>query len=167
MPPTPCESCGKNAATVHLTEIIDGAKREVHYCEECAQKEGIGPLTPQSLFSHLMGSSAESSSEESGLTCPKCGLTYSEFRQRGRLGCGEDYGLFKAGIVPLLEKIHGSTQHLGKIPVRAGDNLKAEREIVELRRDLTRAIQREEYEKAAELRDRIRNIEEERDSGSA
>ena len=153
-----CKLCQKRPATVHLTEIVQGEKRELHYCETCAQKEGVSPLTPQSLFAHLVGPSSEPEGEN--LVCPECNLGYTEFRQRGRLGCGNCYQLFREGLAPLLEKIHGSTQHLGKLPVKAGTQHEAEREIIQLKRDLARVIQREEYERAAEIRDRIRKLEE-------
>lgn len=155
-----CQSCQKNPATIHLTEIVKGKKREAHYCEECAQKEGIDTSTPQSLLSSLADPAKQVGGEEREVTCPRCGLKYSEFRRRGRLGCGDCYRAFREGLTPLLERIHGNVQHVGRIPQQAGEHLKAERELIELKRELTRAVQREEYERAAELRDRIRQIEE-------
>jgi protein arginine kinase activator len=166
-----CDSCGKNEATVHLTEIVKDEegrdqKSETHLCEECAQKQGVGPqFTPQSFLGQLVDPTS-GTAEEPGATCPHCGLSYGEFRQRGRLGCGSCYKLFKDGLVPLLERIHGSTQHLGKIPTREGSHLKRERELTELKRELTRLVQREEYERAAEIRDRIREMEEQEDGGA-
>ena len=167
-----CEACGQNEPTVHLTEIVKDeegkdVKREMHLCEECAQKQGVGPLlSPQSILGQLVDPSKGTTEEDAGLTCSHCGLTYGEFRQRGRLGCGSCYKLFKEGLTPLLERIHGSTQHLGKIPTREGSHLKRERELTELKRELTRVVQREEYEKAAEIRDRIRVLEEQEDGGA-
>ncbi len=161
-----CQSCHKNTATVHLTEIIDGEKHEVHYCEACAQSAGVHPLSPKSFFPNLIGPAACGSEEEPDIQCPECGLTYAEFRRRGRLGCAEDYRLFSNGLVELLERIHGSSQHIGKIPESEGDHLKLEREIIELKRELTRAIHVEEYEQAAQIRDRIREIEETSDRGT-
>lgn len=161
----PCQSCQKQPATVHLTEIIDGKKREVHLCEACAQKQKVHPFTAQSFFSHLMDAAKGVSGEEAELHCPRCGLSYSEFRQRGRLGCADDYKLFREGLSQLLERIHGSTQHAGKVPSRAGADLKREKELIELKRELPRVIQREEYERAAKIRDRIRVLEEEDDGG--
>ncbi len=160
MTPQICQSCQKNLATVHLTEIVGDQQREVHYCEACAQTEGVHPLSPQSFFPNLVGPGAGGGEGEPDLKCPECGLTYAEFRQRGRLGCGADYELFREGLIQLLERIHGSSQHIGKIPESEGDNLKLEREIIELRRELTRAIHLEDYEQAARIRDRIRELEE-------
>jgi protein arginine kinase activator len=165
----PCQSCHKRPATVHLTEIADGEKREIHLCEQCAQKEDslMSPLNPQAFFAQLMDAAKGSRGEDVEVDCPVCGLSYNEFRQRGRLGCAECYRVFREGLVQLLEKIHGTTQHLGKVPTRAGSGMKKDREIVELKRELTRVIQREEYEKAAQLRDRIRRLEEGLETGEA
>jgi len=166
-PDKQCQSCKKRQATVHLTEIKDGEKIEVHLCEECAQSEGVNPLSAQNFFTHLMdvakGGPPGTSRE---LTCAACGLTYSEFRQRGRLGCGECYQVFKEPLSELLEKIHGGRQHLGRIPSRSGATLKRARELIELRRELTTVIQHEEYERAAEIRDRIRKMEVEEGLGA-
>jgi protein arginine kinase activator len=156
-----CDSCQKREATVHLTEIVDGAKHEVHYCEECAQQHGVHTLSPQSFLGNLVGAgSGAEEGPEPDLVCTGCDLTYGEFRQRGRLGCPECYVAFREGLVPLLERIHGSAQHLGRVPEKAGEHLKVERRLVELKRELARVIQREEYEQAAGIRDRIRELTE-------
>ncbi len=160
-----CQSCNEKPATVHLTEIVEGEKHEVHLCEDCARSEGVNPLSAQNLFTHLMDVAKGPASSEEQIVCDTCGLSYQEFRQRGRLGCSEDYKLFKEGLTQLLDRIHGSSQHLGKIPARAGAGLRVERELMELKRELGRVVQREEYERAAEIRDRIRRLEEEESSG--
>ena len=163
-----CQSCQKNPATVHLTEIVDGDKREVHLCEECAQKEGVSPVGAQNLFTHLMDVAKGGDPDSvTSLTCAGCGLTYGEFRQRGRLGCGECYKVFREPLSELLEKIHGAHQHLGRIPGRVGSSLKRERELIELRRELTSVVQREEYERAAEIRDRLRKVEAEEEADAS
>jgi protein arginine kinase activator len=93
------------------------------------------------------------------VSCPTCGITYAEFRQKTRLGCANDYEVFRKALVPLLEKIHGGTQHGGKIPPQAGVKLARQRELFELRRELERHIKAEHYEEAARTRDRIRQLE--------
>ncbi|MCU0726323.1 MAG: UvrB/UvrC motif-containing protein [Planctomycetes bacterium] len=155
-----CQSCKKAPATIHMTEIVKGKKRELHYCEACAEKAGLDISTPQSLLSSLAEPAHGSGGEEKDFVCPRCSLRYSEFRRRGRLGCGDCYQTFREGLVPLLERIHGNVQHLGRIPARAGARVESQRELTELKRELTRAVQREEYERAAEIRDRIRKAEE-------
>ncbi|HET9952418.1 MAG TPA: UvrB/UvrC motif-containing protein, partial [Candidatus Eisenbacteria bacterium] len=91
--------------------------------------------------------------------CPRCSLVYSEFKESGRLGCSECYTTFRAQLRPLLRRIHGSTKHVGKAPARDSARVALRREIQRLHEDLQRAIEREEFETAASLRDRIRAIE--------
>jgi len=165
MSPIVCQICKKNQATVHLTEIIKDKKREIHLCEECAAKKGVAfkstSFTISDLVSGLVNTqAAQEIAKMSQIKCPICGLSYLEFRQHGRLGCATDYTVFKEGLMPLLEKIHGDTEHLGKIPKSPGDSREVSRELLELRQELRRAIDQEDYEKAAELRDRIQQMEE-------
>jgi protein arginine kinase activator len=155
-----CQSCKKAPATIHMTDIVKGKAMERHYCAACAQKEGIDVSAHQTLLSGLAEAVKGSGAEEQDFLCPRCGLKYSEFRRRGRLGCGDCYRTFRDGLIPLLERIHGNVQHLGRVPAQAGVRMEAQRELIELKRELTRAVQREEYEKAAEVRDRIRQVEE-------
>jgi protein arginine kinase activator len=89
--------------------------------------------------------------------CPSCGITFSEFRQTGRLGCHRDYEHFEAQLLPLLRKIHNdAVQHTGRVPSQIGARLERERKVTELRGELEQAVAREDYERAAELRDLIR-----------
>jgi protein arginine kinase activator len=169
MTPIPCQICKKNLATVHLTEIIKNKKREIHLCEECAAKKGVAFKSHQFSISDLLSGlvnsqAAQEIAKMSQIKCPICGLSYLEFRQHGRLGCATDYTVFKEGLMPLLEKIHGSTEHLGKIPNSSGDTREVSKELLELRQALKRAVDKEDYEKAAEVRDRIRQIEEGHDA---
>ena len=91
--------------------------------------------------------------------CPRCGLVYSNFRETGRLGCSECYTTFRTQLRPLLRRIHGSTKHVGKAPARDSARVALRREIQRLHEEMQRAIEREEFETAASLRDQIRAIE--------
>lgn len=164
-----CESCHQNLATVHLTEIVQKYKKETHLCEECARTKGVPYKTQFSVKEFLGGLGAKKESEapvlaapassELGEPCPTCGLSFDEFRKTGRLGCHNDYEHFRRGLLPLLEKIHGAVQHTGRVPARVGDRVERQRLIAALQRDLSQAVEREEYERAAELRDKIRGLE--------
>jgi protein arginine kinase activator len=159
-----CESCGKNPATVHLTEIQQGEKKEIHICEACAEKKGVSTMNPPLSVPDILGGLMEPpvGSEIKELLeqkCPYCGITYPEFRMRGRLGCPEDYRVFAKGLEPLLDKIHGSTQHIGKIPSNAGKDVARQKTLRKLRHDLERAIRLEAYERAAKIRDEIHALE--------
>ena len=160
-----CESCQQNEATVHLTEIQNhGAKKELHLCEACAEKKGVSMLgepTPVAealgeLMHPPVGADLKDLLDQ---RCPTCGITYPEFRTRGRLGCTHDYQVFQRGLEPLLEKIHGFTHHVGKVPSTAGQSAVHERALRRLRQDLQKAIKMEAYEQAAQLRDQIADLE--------
>ncbi len=87
-------------------------------------------------------------------------MTFARFRASGRLGCANDYVAFRRGLEPLLEKIHGSAEHRGRVPTQVSRRLERRKRVSQLREELNRAIQAEEYERAAELRDQIYALEE-------
>jgi len=91
--------------------------------------------------------------------CPECGITYSEFKTKARLGCANDYEVFRSELLRLLEKIHGSTQHAGKTPHTVDAQVRKENELIRLKKDLESVVKSEDFEKAAEIRDRIKTIE--------
>ena len=157
-----CQGCQGRKATVHLTDISpEGAKQERHLCDKCAQSEGITPTQAayvpiNELLSGLLGHK-QSAQELAGLCCPDCGLTFAEFRNNGLLGCPKDYEIFERALVPLIERAHeGASHHVGKAPRRDGERRAPEGELLRLRRDLTRAVDSEDYEAAARIRDAIR-----------
>lgn len=156
-----CESCNNQEATVHYTEIEGAEKREIHLCEECYRQKAT-PVQKVVDFAELLKQLLHGAVKEQGATaralCPTCGISLAEFRSSGRFGCPNDYQVFKEAIVPLLEKIQHGARHVGGVPTRAGVELQRENELIRLRRELERSVQREEYEEAAELRDRIRKL---------
>ena len=160
----PCQKCKKREATRHESvRNEDGSWAEVHLCDQCAEKTEMSLMTPASLVQALIEGAAAAGTRPAGAAraCPRCGITYAEFRARGRLACPQDYEVFLPEMVPLLERIHhGGSQHLGKSPTSTDGRPEGERELIELRRSLTEAVQREQYEEAARIRDRIRILEE-------
>lgn len=161
-----CQLCGKRPAVVHFTEIVNNKKSEYHVCEKCAEERGYHASLQKTKFSvgDLLAGMADQSvpGEETKLgrvKCPRCGLVYSEFKESGRLGCSECYMTFRSQLRPLLRRIHGSTKHEGKAPARDTERVAVRREVQRLHEELERAIEREEFENAASLRDRIRAIE--------
>lgn len=158
-----CDICGKNPATVHLTEIINDQMDELHLCEECARQKST-QMEQQFGLSDLLAGLAEfekpaQEKEAIALKCPNCGLTYADFKKIGRLGCGECYSAFKKYLGPLLKRIHGSSQHLGKSPLKVSKVTKKGIDLVALRNSLQKAIEQEEFEEAAKIRDQIRELE--------
>jgi protein arginine kinase activator len=157
-----CQRC-QNPATLHITEIMGADKfEEVHLCEQCAPKyfqEGQQKAAPgKALTKEAVSEGDEGTFGQQ--ECPNCGLKFVEFRNSGRLGCPHDYQAFKDDLLPLLENIHGETRHVGKTPRRYPQTKKTEQELTQLRGRLKQAVTREDYEEAAKLRDRIRELEE-------
>lgn len=165
-----CENCNERKATVHLTEIVNNTKKEIHLCEECAKQKGVTikaqlqNLSIPEFVGHLVESGGLASEEDEGPVCEACGLTFHKFRSQGKFGCPEDYAAFREPLTSLLERIHGSTQHRGKVPSRATTEIARQKELMQLREELRQAVEAENYERAAELRDGIRQIED-RSSG--
>jgi protein arginine kinase activator len=160
-----CQRCTKREAIRHESvRAEDGTWTEVHLCESCAEKGDVGNLTQASLVQALIESAAQLAGARTGgpaRACPRCGITYAEFRARGRLGCPQDYEVFLPELLPLVERIHhGGAQHVGKSPASTHGRSESDRELIELRRSLSEAIQGERYEEAARIRDRIRTVEE-------
>ena len=160
-----CDNCNK-PATVHLTEIRNGKKIEKHLCEQCAaQNEGL-PVKSHMPINELLTNFVMAHSgmqKEQALTCEHCGVTWTEFRQNGLLGCANDYSVFERELTPLLKRAHeDQTHHVGKVPTRRGGTgvpVKRQVDLTKLRRELQKAVEAEDYERAAKLRDQIRQAE--------
>ena len=158
-----CEKCQKQQAKVHLTEIVNAEKREAHLCEECAKSAGVGVNFNFSI-PDLLGNFMEEKNIKVGkkmlnTACPDCGITFADFKAKARVGCAKDYQVFRSGLSTLLEKIHGATQHVGKVPQTADVQIRKENELIRLKRELDAVVKAEDFERAAGLRDRIRNLE--------
>ena len=156
-----CQSCDQ-PATVHLTDIVNGKKRELHLCQECAEKQELlkkQELNLSAILQTVIGQHVQPSDELARLTCPACGIKYMEFKAGGRLGCPHDYEVFQEALLPLLERIHRSRRHVGKVAPHARAHAAHQAELRELRQQLRRAVEEEAYEEAARLRDRIREKE--------
>jgi protein arginine kinase activator len=153
-----CQLCESRPATIHITEIAGGQKKVLNLCEDCAQQKGLahGSGTIPSLLQQLVGERKPASETK----CPECGITFEEFRAKGRFGCPKDYEVFAKELAPLLEKIHGAQQHTGRMPGGSLPDAGREERLRRLRRDLSRAVQEEQYEEAARIRDEIRTTEE-------
>ncbi|HWR61301.1 MAG TPA: UvrB/UvrC motif-containing protein [Clostridia bacterium] len=160
-----CDECAKRPATVHITKVENGKKTDIHLCEQCAMQKNLLSLSTSfsvnDLLAGLLSSGAASPKKTDMATdtvCDVCGLSYSRFKETGRFGCSNCYKVFGDRLNPLFKKVHGNIGHTGKIPNRAGGRMKVLREVERLRQQLDEAIRNEEYEKAAALRDRIREI---------
>ncbi len=169
-----CQECRQETATVHITKIVNGRKTELHLCRRCAQAHdeldfSFEPkLSLHNLLGSLLGESMRGSREalrKAKVQCPSCALTFAQFSQIGRLGCSDCFSAFDEQLAPLLRRIHGSSRHTGKVPRRSQGAVRFVRELERLRDELKLRVQREEFEKAVELRDRIKALEKEMTEG--
>ena len=201
-----CQNCGKNEANVRYTQIVNGVKKEMILCEDCARKLGIGNFKMRMPlhFSNLLGNLFEDYDEgllpsfikENSRECDSCGTLYDDFINTGLLGCADCYDMFEDRLDPMLKNIQGNTKHIGRKPLNInekmkniGDNFsrnKAEEKnsakesvgsqnnsennkendkqekIQELNKELSKAIEEERYEDAAKIRDKIKQIKDEK-----
>ncbi len=166
-----CQECDK-PATFHITELTDNEPVELHLCEDHAKEylsqsggEQISPpslaaaLTSHAVQQMTVGQTAEELEELDQQVCPVCGISFYEFRSKGRLGCPHDYVCFKAQLEPLILNIHGDNTHHGKAPQRSAGQSVERTQLIRLRREMKSAITDEDYELASELRDKIQRIE--------
>lgn len=161
-----CEKCKEREAKVHVTRISGGKQSSVHLCQACAQDSGVGAsqssVSLPQLLNKLVGGSQDESAahveKRPQKTCSVCGMTYYDFKQTGRFGCSNCYMVFRPNVTPILQKVQSGESHVGKVPKRSGVRLADQ--IEELRNRLKRAVQDEEFETAARLRDEIRRLEE-------
>lgn len=162
-----CQYCEK-PATFHITELTEPTGPQVmHLCEEHArgflQKDTSSPAASiaGALAKQLnLGQTKKELAELDQKECPVCGISFFEFRNTGRLGCPYDYTHFESDLVPLLTNIHDSVEHRGKRPRRAAASADSQAMMIQLRREMEEAVEREDYERASEIRDDLRRIEE-------
>jgi protein arginine kinase activator len=160
-----CQDCGKKKAEVSLTEVIHNEKVVLNLCRECAEKRGFhNPLEgvpfplAEFLASMLNQTQPPQPDKQSQITCSACGTSFADFTRTGRLGCDNCYVVFRGQLDDLLRKVHGSTQHRGKFPKAASDLMKPLREERNLQDELKKAVQNEDFEKAAKIRDRLKAL---------
>ncbi|HWQ74057.1 MAG TPA: UvrB/UvrC motif-containing protein [Syntrophomonas sp.] len=162
-----CEECKQKPAAVHLTQVYNGNIIQLHLCEECAAKKGGFIFDPGNKFSipNLLGSifgigyGMDANPATEVKTCPECGMTFNDIRQTGKLGCSECYRVFAQEMEPTLRRIHGNSKHIGKIPSRGGETVLLRKQLDHLKTQLQEAVNHEEYEQAAEIRDHIKEME--------
>ena len=162
-----CDNCGSTHAVVHLTQIVNNQMSTHRLCEKCAAEKGLEtapepaafPLTD--LLAQIGKDAApEPSDPSSSQKCSFCGLTFKDFRETGRLGCPHCYETYMPHLQRLLRRVHGGTQHVGKVYLPPDPSAtELERRLEALRRKLNRAVESEDFERAAELRDEIRSLE--------
>ncbi len=161
-----CQRCQQRPANVHITQIVNGQKYETFLCEECAQEAKITIEMPQLPIDNMknllgflgQGFLADQRTHQS--VCANCKMPYSKVYETGYVGCDKCYDSFAPQLEKLIQKIQGANMHRGKIPHRLGADYRVKRDIEEMKVQLRQAVKKEEYEKAAALRDKIKMLEE-------
>ena len=156
-----CEKCKKNIATVYLEKNINGEKTRHNLCQECAFESHMN-ISFNHMFQSFLNSFKPNSADIEKLQnhkCDSCGMMYNDFRKTARLGCSGCYSSFSSELSEIFRNIQSNQKHFGKIPKKSGEELVRQRELVTLKKMLKKAIESEEYEEAANLRDKIRLIE--------
>ena len=160
-----CDQCHERDAVVHRTQIVDAAVTQVHLCEKCAAAKGVE--TTLAVQQHPLGDILQAVQQQAATTsedaasCDFCGASSRDFRATGRLGCPNCYDSMERSLRELLRRLHGSSRHVGQRyepPVSDLTTFKPDT-LHDLRDRLRRAVEQEQFELAAELRDRIRVIE--------
>ncbi|ANU15790.1 nucleotide excision repair protein [Planococcus maritimus] len=170
-----CEQCGERPATVIVKENQQGHLIEKHFCHVCAaENHNINfsfdqdPMAIHNLLANWFPKqkSAVSPVRRDALTCPRCGFTFQKFLSLGKFGCAECYSTFSPQLTEILKRVqNGNTEHTGKIPASYGTTLKIKKEIEELRKQMQAAIQEEDFEEAARLRDQVKLLNEKLEGG--
>jgi protein arginine kinase activator len=159
-----CDVCKTEAASVFLTQIVDGKMQKVNMCEGCSKEKGVADPTGFALADLLLGMGAAQPVERTaaeGGRCAQCGFTQTEFKKTGRLGCSVCYTTFAEGLEPMLKGMHKGLKHTGKCPERLQRTQARLSAVKSLNEALHRAVVEEKYEEAAALRDQIKDLERE------
>lgn len=161
-----CDNCKERDAVINLTQVEHDSKVTLHLCERCAHEKGVEtgvPVskTPVGAFVTALGKGATLPTPADGLRCAACGSSLKDFRESGRLGCAQCYQSFDGHLRDLLRRLHGSSKHEGERYVAPGGGATADPrlQLLDLKEQLRRAVESEDFELAAELRDRIRVLE--------
>ncbi len=167
-----CQDCKKRESQVHFTQIIFNEKTALSLCKECAAARGFhSPLDnmPFPLANILSGLAAnlpmqKQIAQEESISCSGCGLTFEQFTRQGRFGCGECYKAFRNRLEMIMRKIHGASMHRGKTPsFEISDDATVKtftvKEEERLKDELQKAISSEDFERAAEIRDKLKSLQ--------
>ncbi|MDU4862841.1 MAG: UvrB/UvrC motif-containing protein [Terrisporobacter othiniensis] len=174
-----CQKCHKKTASVFISSIINGQESRMYLCNDCAKNYPLFNFNSQDPFSikdvmekfdiseddsietkkeNLLA--MDKDCEESEIVCPNCYSTYNEYRETGKVGCSKCYEVFEKQLKPILRNIYGYEEYIGKSPKKDNSHIYPSKEMITLKEDLNRAVEQEEYEKAAYIRDKIKELEE-------
>lgn len=160
-----CQHCKQKEATTQVWQTVNGKTSAYVLCPECAAQLGyhnmFGSIGIHDLLSNLLGEGTIPARQEESVKCPKCGMTMEEIVETGRVGCSGCYETFYDRLLPSLQRIHGKVGHVGKIPSTASEAAKRKKQRIQLEQQLQKAVELQNFEEAAGLRDQLRAMEEE------
>ena len=171
-----CQNCGKNEVTFHYTQVINGVKKEMNLCDNCARELGLKdmsfnmPINFSNFFGDFFNDYNDSLLPSfigtQTLECKKCGTTFDDFVNSGEFGCSSCYDIFEDRITPILKNLQGASRHTGrgyrKIVSNNENEENEQDKLGKLQKDLQKAIKEERYEDAAKIRDEIKAQETEK-----
>ncbi len=161
-----CQNCGKYEATTHVKRIVNGESAEAHLCNDCAKALGYNDVfggfgnTFGDLLGSFFGEPQVSAISSKTIRCEKCGNTFNDIVNSGKIGCADCYVTFYDKLLPSLQRIHGKTRHEGKNPTIIKAEVTNVNPIEDLEEQLRIAIDEQNFEKAAQLRDKINELKE-------
>lgn len=159
-----CSICKEKPATVHLTQIVGDKMQKLDLCDDCAKAKGVNDPAGFALADLMLGLGAAQEIEQAAggteLKCHRCGFTQADFKKSGRLGCPECYKTFSEGLSGLLKSMHKGTRHVGKAPETLRSSTENAGRLKSLQERLEKAIESENFEEAAQLRDEIKQVTE-------
>lgn len=170
-----CQNCSKREATTHIKRVVNGEATEAHLCRECAAKLGYDnffdnfSLNLPDIFSSFFGDSARALAGSKTDRCAKCGCSFDDIVKTGMVGCADCYDKFFDKLLPSIQRIHGRTRHVGSVPVTVTEENPqteskpetAKDKIAALEAEMKKAIEAQNFEQAAVLRDKIKELKEE------
>ena len=164
-----CDKCRNKDAILNIIKISNGDEKTLWLCGDCAKelmqisaaKDDSDEGKVQSVLTGFLQAlnTSKKISEIEKIVCENCGFTYKDFKNSGKLGCENCYEVFKTQIRPVIKRVHGDLEHIGKIPKKSGAEVLKNKTVKKLKIDLQKAIIEEEYEKAAIIRDEIKAVE--------
>jgi len=164
-----CESCKERNATTHIKRVVNGVLTETHLCTECAGEYGYQTaLNVFDMGSILGGLFSKTSNDEEVLRCKNCGSSFEDIKRTGKIGCAQCYDTFRDRLKSMIRQIHGTAEHKGKKPgssaLRVQDPNHAMMPpkvtvLERLKADLKKAVEEQNFENAAQLRDQIKELE--------
>ena len=160
-----CQNCERSEATTHIKRVVNGETAETHLCADCAAHLGYGDffsgfgLNLGEILGGILDNGLTEQKQAKTVRCPKCGCSFEDIVRDGKLGCAQCYSTFYDKLLPSLQRIHGRIEHDGKISESAGESTKKKDPLEQLREELNAAIEEQNFEQAAKLRDKIKEME--------